>query len=1154
MADDRALQDLQDDIDLYQGLLGSLQDLKHSQAAKEEIKHYEAKLAELTKKKARMGASFSRSETPSSPASQSHGSDQSGQLPATSTSGLSEVPTWGFKNLPSRKRERGDLDDETDNDRTKSRKSTPLESPRSRAASVSSDFFDDPNLTSLIGDTWKDDLRRNRDYERRQAAKRQQEEEDAALARRLQEQWSQPELSSQPNSKPYYPLLQQATFRPNGSFERPSNDAAPSGIAPGIRPTANEDASTPISVSSSEDDLTFTTSDDWRRLNPAARSRVLPSFASSQAGASRHQPAYSSIPGSSVYGSATRQGAFNGLPSLPSLQSLASIPGIGGMLGSSQMPFDLTRLLGNDSVLPQNWETPDPQEVQEEIRQLLHNIRPDEEIDISEAGENQPEGLKVRLMPHQVKGVAWMKKMEESSTKGGILADDMGLGKTVQAIALMLSRPPPENAKRPTLIVTPLALMEQWKREMSKMVRHRNALSVLILHGSKAHTPWENIKHFDVILTSYGTLSTELKRRNNWDEARALNPDAKRAKKFELSVMDEQAKFHRIILDEAQNIKNRNTQGSVAACRLQATYRWCLSGTPMQNSVEEIYSLIRFCRIRPYNEFEKFSKDIARPLKRHYETGQDRAMEKLQALLKAILLRRTKKSEIDGEPILQLPEKSTTESRAIFDKDQLEFYQALERKSQIQFNRYVKAGTVGKNYATALVLLLRLRQCCCSPQLITNSKDFVMDSGVEGIDLIANAKELPTAVVNRIKEQDDIECPICMDAVENPIIFNPCGHTLCHDCFSRMIDSVQAENAENVKCPHCRARIDSKKITDYTSFKDVYLGDGAGNRDAETDMDAESGSDDDSESVASDDSSSFGNDDDDGGDLKDFVVADENVSEASEESEDEDDLDLVRRPKKPARILANPGKPKTQKKKKRSKGKKKEKEISLAELRKQGLKSRAAKKKYLKQLGKIYERCAKIDKTLDILKEIHARGEGEKAIVFSNFTSFLDLVEVPLSQQPEFANYTRYDGSMTAKDRNEAVLKFTDDPNCRVMLISLKAGNAGLNLTIANHVLILDPFWNPFVEYQAADRCHRIGQRREVTVHRVLIGEEGIDHEASPEHVFTVEDRILQLQEKKRRLVENALDENAAQGITRLGVRELGFLFGVNDIPPADRS
>lgn len=102
------------------------------------------------------------------------------------------------------------------------------------------------------------------------------------------------------------------------------------------------------------------------------------------------------------------------------------------------------------------------------------------------------------------------------------------------------------------------------------------------------------------------------------------------------------------------------------------------------------------------------------------------------------------------------------------------------------------------------------------------------------------------------------------------------------------------------------------------------------------------------------------------------------------------------------------------------------------------------------------------------------------------------------------------------------------------MLISLKAGNAGLNLVAASRVVILDPFWNPFIEMQAVDRAHRIGQQNPVEVHRILV--EG-----------TVEDRIITLQEQKRNLVESALDETAAKSVGRLDVQQLAFLFGGGD-------
>ena len=165
-----------------------------------------------------------------------------------------------------------------------------------------------------------------------------------------------------------------------------------------------------------------------------------------------------------------------------------------------------------------------------------------------------------------------MKKMEEGSNKGGILADDMGLGKTVQSIALMLSRPSGPT-KKPTLVVTPVALMDQWRREILKLVRGNAALTVLLLHGQHAHLPWARVKQYDVVLTSYGTLSSELRRKLKWEEKLKLNPDMKKSKKDEFPVLDDKAFFHRIFLDEAQNIKNRATKTAMAACRVNAEFR-----------------------------------------------------------------------------------------------------------------------------------------------------------------------------------------------------------------------------------------------------------------------------------------------------------------------------------------------------------------------------------------------------------------------------------------------------------------------------------------------------------------------------------------------------------------------------------------------------
>lgn len=161
--------------------------------------------------------------------------------------------------------------------------------------------------------------------------------------------------------------------------------------------------------------------------------------------------------------------------------------------------------------------------------------------------------------------------------------------------------------------------------------------------------------------------------------------------------------------------------------------------------------------------------------------------------------------------------------------------------------------------------------------------------------------------------------------------------------------------------------------------------------------------------------------------------------------------------------------------------------------------------------------------------------QGEKVLIFSQWTSLLDLLEIPIDNAG--FGYRRYDGSMSPDMRGEAVDDFKDpSKDVRIMLVSLKAGNAGLNLNVASQVIILDPFWNPYIEEQAIDRAHRIGQQNEVTVHRVLIAE-------------TVEDRIIALQDQKRALISEALDEKSGHNIARLGVQELAYLFGVTHDP-----
>ncbi|KAI4249743.1 MAG: hypothetical protein L6R40_000532 [Gallowayella cf. fulva] len=773
--------------------------------------------------------------------------------------------------------------------------------------------------------------------------------------------------------------------------------------------------------------------------------------------------------------------------------------------------------------------TNDPTRTAAEIQNLLDNIRPDEELP-PENREGTPEAMVYPLMEHQKLGLAWMKTMEEGSNKGGILADGMGLGKTIQAIALMVSRRSRDPNCKTTLIIAPVALMKQWEREIGCKLKgnREHQLKTYVLHGSGRQASWDQLKKYDVVLTTFGTLSTELKRRDTIDQAKRTNPNwTPITRSDHLSLLGDRCKWYRIIIDEAQCIKNRSTRASQAACELQAQTRFAMSGTPMQNNVTELYSLIRFLRIRPYNDFTRFSRDFSKPLKSSYQGDRSRAMQKLQALLKAILLRRDKKSTIDGKPILNLPERTTESQHAVLSEAEQEFYQAVQSQTQLQFNKYLRAGTVGRNYSNVLVLLLRLRQACCHPHLI---KDFgIPSSAAETVseDLEKMAKELAADVVARIIEQgagndqSGLECPVCMDATENATIFVPCGHNTCSECFARISDPSQAiangdDGGTNLKCPQCRGKIVPSRVTDYVTFKKIHMEMSAAE---EVVAELEGPSDDESES---DDETA----DSAGSDLGGFIVDDENDEDATDE--EEDGYRKGNTPFERCRKVEKPKKEKSAKGKGKAVAKAPKK--SLAQLKKESLRNVKAKKKYLARVRKTWESSAKIDRTMDILRATNGRKEGEKTIIFSQFTSLLDLLEVPISDQGW--KYQRYDGSMSSNARNDAVLEFSDKPDCTLMLVSLRAGNAGLNLVAASQVIIMDPFWNPYVEEQAIDRAHRIGQQRPVQVHRILVP-------------GTVEDRILTLQEEKRAVIESALDENASKQVSRLGTRELAYLFGV---------
>ncbi|KAJ1949105.1 DNA repair protein rad16, partial [Linderina pennispora] len=213
----------------------------------------------------------------------------------------------------------------------------------------------------------------------------------------------------------------------------------------------------------------------------------------------------------------------------------------------------------------------------------------------------QPPNLKIRLLPFQREGVWWMARQEGTQFRGGVLADEMGMGKTLQTIGLMLV-----NRGKPTLVICPTVALMQWKSEIEAAT---DDLSVFMYYGTDRQkladengdlNPSELVK-YDVVLTTYAVVESSF-RRERYGFRRHGNL------LHEDSVLHK-VDWHRIVLDEAHNIKDRSSNSARAAFELKAKYTWSLTGTPLHNRVGELYSLIRMTRCSPFAMYFNYKSD-----------------------------------------------------------------------------------------------------------------------------------------------------------------------------------------------------------------------------------------------------------------------------------------------------------------------------------------------------------------------------------------------------------------------------------------------------------------------------------------------------------------------------------------------------------------
>jgi DNA repair protein RAD16 len=501
-------------------------------------------------------------------------------------------------------------------------------------------------------------------------------------------------------------------------------------------------------------------------------------------------------------------------------------------------------------------------------------------------------------------------------------------------------------------------------------------------------------------------------------------------------------KWFRIVLDEAHRIKSRTTSTSRAAFALAAEHKWCLTGTPLQNRVGDLYSLLRFMRIVPFAKYfcavdgcscstfshpfsgkslrecvycghgpivhySFFNKHIMNPINRYGYVGDGRKAMMLlsNSILFQLMLRRTKAERADE---MRLPPLKIEMRSIDLTPPERDFYESLYKKCTAQFDTYVAKGTILHNYAHIFQLLSRLRQALDHPWLVTQKLDNERSSN--GL------------------------CGLCQERIdEECIALNPCRHAFHRLCFAQFAES---QPCVDHNCPVCfvKVNIDLRQLFSTMDDENNFV------------------------SAAPPP------------DMPD--AATEGSPRGAKRGSGETDI----------LHWADTSKP---------------------------------------LVG------TKLDA---IVKYIQSVSCDEKVIVFSQFGCMLDLIRHWL--QRNSVRCVKLVGTMMLTQREASLHAFRTDPSIKVILISLKAGGEGLNIQVANHVILTDPWWNPAVELQAIQRAHRIGQTREVKAVRFVTKD-------------SVEERMIHLQGKKMLVFEGTVDGNL-KALMQLSEEDLQFLFTRN--------
>ncbi|KAI0673352.1 SNF2 family N-terminal domain-containing protein [Trametes maxima] len=642
-----------------------------------------------------------------------------------------------------------------------------------------------------------------------------------------------------------------------------------------------------------------------------------------------------------------------------------------------------------------------------------------------------------------------------------------------------------------------------------KRIRDGLPLRVYVYHGNARRLEPAFLADFDAVITTYSTLASEFSKQTKSLEAADDDDDddgassdgfvevdetgkpivkpskAKKAVKKRKKVAGSTAEatsplqsihWFRVVLDEAHSIKETSTVGCRASCDLAADRRLCLTGTPVQNKLDDVYALIKFLRLSPFDDKNTWNEFIGTPVK----FAQPLGVARLQTIMRCITLRRTKESRAeDGKKILSLPSRRDELRYLKFDEQERSIYDHFFNESKAEFHELSHKNEVMKNYVGILQKILRLRQICDHFELVQNKGLGLPGEGTPAYEDVAatimrEGLNLQRAAVifSLLKEAGTAQCVECTHELTLPMegsgdgtaeVDAPAGPSKRgrkpKASTSRAGTRQNSPNngaAVLTRCQHLFC-LGCFRQTTFPGWPNVPA------------------------------------------DTRRCCSVCQLGLLPTDAVQVDLDCHLLES------VMAGGAKKKGAKKEKRQKG------IAIENFH-PSTKVRALLGD-LVQFSKTNPYSANYDPGSIEVQMVDNEGncieDGiTKTVVFSQWTSMLDKIEDAL----EIANirYDRLDGTMKRDERTRAMDALKHDPGCEVLLVSLKAGGVGLNLTAAQRVYLMDPYWNPAVENQAVDRIHRLGQTRPVTTVKLIIEN-------------SIEARLLEVQKKKTELANLTL-------------------------------